>query len=277
MHIKATEGGDKTSQYSYLVVNLSNWVRNNWVYQLPIMSKFREWGSIGLLRLGTANKLPQLFHALFGYSGQPKSVKEAGPIRISPDELAALLCKAGLKLFLQGHSEGKRGRRKRCQLRFVHCCAHCSCCEAYHLFNRVWALLVEFLMVPRWGLQADTRALFFPCKPWTFRDALQTLTAGMSMCLKLQHSALEISWCANAHTDWICTTRGEKLVAIVLRALLVQAILGSGLTRTRAAPISTSEARGLWIWEVFPGSLSNQLLVLKTWFLSRRDWQPVRT
>ena len=38
---KYTEGGDKTSQYSYLVVILSNWVPDNWVYRLPIMDHFR--------------------------------------------------------------------------------------------------------------------------------------------------------------------------------------------------------------------------------------------
>ena len=34
---KYAEGGDKTSQYSYLVVILSNWVPDNWVYRLPTM------------------------------------------------------------------------------------------------------------------------------------------------------------------------------------------------------------------------------------------------
>ena len=33
--LKYTEGGDKTSQYSYLVVILSNWVPDNWVYRFP--------------------------------------------------------------------------------------------------------------------------------------------------------------------------------------------------------------------------------------------------
>ena len=33
--LKYTEGGDKNSQYSYLVVILSNWVCDNWVYRLP--------------------------------------------------------------------------------------------------------------------------------------------------------------------------------------------------------------------------------------------------
>ena len=30
-----TKGGDKTSEYSHLVVILSNWVWYNWVYRLP--------------------------------------------------------------------------------------------------------------------------------------------------------------------------------------------------------------------------------------------------
>ena len=33
--LKYTEGGDKTSQYLYLVIILSNWVPDNWVYRLP--------------------------------------------------------------------------------------------------------------------------------------------------------------------------------------------------------------------------------------------------
>ena len=33
--LKYTRGGDKTSQYSYLVAILSNWVPDNWVYRLP--------------------------------------------------------------------------------------------------------------------------------------------------------------------------------------------------------------------------------------------------
>ena len=34
--LKYTEEGNKTSQYSYLAVILSNWVPDNWVYRLPI-------------------------------------------------------------------------------------------------------------------------------------------------------------------------------------------------------------------------------------------------
>ena len=33
--LKYTEGGDKTSQHSYLGVILANWVPDSWVYQLP--------------------------------------------------------------------------------------------------------------------------------------------------------------------------------------------------------------------------------------------------
>ena len=38
--LKYAEGGDKTSQYSNLVVILSNWVPDNWVYQLPNLVNF---------------------------------------------------------------------------------------------------------------------------------------------------------------------------------------------------------------------------------------------
>ena len=40
--LKYTEGGDKTSQYSYLVVVLSNWVPDSWVYRLPTI-EFQCW------------------------------------------------------------------------------------------------------------------------------------------------------------------------------------------------------------------------------------------
>ena len=39
-----TEGGDKTSQYSYLVVILSNWVPDNLVHRLPILPRHSDRG-----------------------------------------------------------------------------------------------------------------------------------------------------------------------------------------------------------------------------------------
>ena len=38
-------GGDKPSQYSYLVVILSNWVPDNWVYRLPTKSSAASRGA----------------------------------------------------------------------------------------------------------------------------------------------------------------------------------------------------------------------------------------
>ena len=40
--LKCTEGGDKTSQYSYFVAILSNWVWDNWVYRLPSRAFWSE-------------------------------------------------------------------------------------------------------------------------------------------------------------------------------------------------------------------------------------------
>ena len=39
--LRYTEGGDKTSQYSYLVVILSNWFPNNWIYRCRCKNRFR--------------------------------------------------------------------------------------------------------------------------------------------------------------------------------------------------------------------------------------------
>ena len=52
---KYEEGGDMTSQYSYLVVGLSNWVPNNWVFCFPTsladQSFPKSWLALGRVAL----------------------------------------------------------------------------------------------------------------------------------------------------------------------------------------------------------------------------------
>ena len=47
--LKYSKGGDKTSQYSHLVVLLQNWGPDNWVYRLPIMTHETALETAGIL------------------------------------------------------------------------------------------------------------------------------------------------------------------------------------------------------------------------------------